>query len=113
MYAKISKVETFKEGSVLVIRDRITIPLSDRIKIMRSFMAFWITSTDGDKLVRPILTKENVIVDNNLTLEISNEEYDKCIDVEDIKVCNNFPEVYHAPGQRDCISKVALNMSIK
>ena len=40
---------------------------------MRSFMTFWITSTDGDKLVRPILTKENVIVDNNLTLEISNE----------------------------------------
>ena len=59
---------------------------------MQSFMTFWITSTDGDKLVRPILTKENVIVDNNLTLEISNEEYDKFIDVEDIKVCNNFPE---------------------
>ena len=113
VYARISKVEIFKEGSVLVIRDRITIPLSDRIKIMRSFMTFWITSTDRDKLVRPSLTKENVIVNNNLTLEISNKEYEKCIDIEDIKVCDNFPEVYHAPGHKDCISKVALNRSIE
>ena len=113
IYAKISKVEIFREGSVLVIRDRITIPLRDRVKVMRSFMTFWITSTDGEKLVKPILTKENVIVDNSLTLEISNEEYDECIDIEDIKVCNNFPEVYHAPGHRDCVSKIALNRSIE
>ena len=96
-------MEIFKEDSVLVIRDRITIPLTDKIKIIQSFMTFWITSTDRDKLVRPSLTKENVIVNNNLTLEISNEEYDKYIDVEDIKVCNNFPEVYHAPVHKDCI----------
>ena len=31
-YARISKVEIFKEGSVLVIRDRISIRIRDRIK---------------------------------------------------------------------------------
>ena len=45
VYAKNSKVEIFKEGSVLVIRDKITIPLSDRIKIMRSFMTFWMETS--------------------------------------------------------------------
>ena len=54
-YARISKVEIFKEGSVLVIRDRLTIPLRDRIKTMRSFEPFWITSKDGKKLVKPDL----------------------------------------------------------
>ena len=57
--------------------------------------------------------KENVIIYNNLTIEVSNEERDKCIDVEDIKVCNNIPAVYHKPGHSDCISKVALNMPLK
>merc|ERR1712082_600158 len=108
IYSKISKVEIFKEGSTLVIRDRLTIPLADRIKEMKSFISFWITSTHGDELVKPVLKKENVIVHNNLTVEISNEESDKCINIEDIKVCDDIPAVYHAPGQNDCISKVRL-----
>ena len=73
-YAKVSHVEIFKEGSVLVIRDRITIPLADRIKEMRSFKAFWVTSADEDKLVKPVLERENVIINNNLTMEVTNEE---------------------------------------
>ena len=77
---------------------------------MRSFEAFWVTSIHEDKLVKPVLVRENVIIYNNLTIEVSNEERDKCIDVEDIKVCNNIPAVYHKPGHSDCISKVALNM---
>jgi len=78
-YAKVSHVEIFKEGSVLVIRDRVTIPLADRIKEMRSFKAFWVTSADKDKLVKPMLERENVIINNNLTMEVTNEELKKCI----------------------------------
>ena len=62
IYLKISKVEIFKEGSVLVIRDRVTIPLADRIKEMRSFEAFWVTSIHEDKLVKPVIVRENVII---------------------------------------------------
>merc|ERR1712239_101684 len=51
IYSKISKVEIFKEGSTLVIRDRLTIPLADRLKEMKNFISFWITSTHGDELV--------------------------------------------------------------
>merc|ERR1712105_435907 len=46
IYAKISSVEIFKEKSILIIRDRITIPLTDRIKTMRRYMTFWVTSAD-------------------------------------------------------------------
>ena len=113
MYSKISKVELFKEGSTLVIRDRLTIPLADRIKEIKSYKPFWVTSTNENKLVKPILERENVIISNNLTVEISNTDLDKCTDVEDIKVCNNIPTVYHTPGQSDCVSKIALKKPIK
>ena len=85
-YARISKVEIFKEGSVLVIRDRLTIPLADRIKTIRSFETFWITSKDGKKLVKPKHEKKHVIAKNGLTIEISDNEYEKCVEIEDIKV---------------------------
>merc|ERR1712105_492782 len=46
IYAKISKVEVFKEKSILIIRDRITIPLTDRIKTKRRPLTFWVLSAD-------------------------------------------------------------------
>ena len=76
---------------------------------MRSFEPFWITSKDGNKLVKPDLEKRHVIANNGLMIEISDNEYEKCVEIEDIKVCNDFPEVYHSPGQKDCISNVVLN----
>ena len=112
-YSKISKVEIFKENSVIVIRDRITIPLTDRIKEMRSFKAFWVTSANEEKLFKPILERENVIVHENLTLEISNEIKKACIRAEDILVCNNIPDLYHKPGHNDCVSKIAIKKSLE
>ena len=81
LYAKISEFEIFRENNILMIRDRIVIQLADRIKSIRNFMVIWDVSADGEKLVKPILTRESVIVHNNLTIEIRKEEYNKCKDV--------------------------------
>ena len=96
-----------------MVRDRITIPLADRVKEIRSFKAFWITSAGESELVKPIIERENVIISNNMTMEVTNEQLKKCIEVEDILVCNDIPSLYHKPGDNDCISKVALKKPLE
>ena len=66
-YVSISKVEIFKEDGILMIRDRITIPMTDRIKEIRNLKPMWTASMNGEKLVRPVLDRDGVIVVNNLT----------------------------------------------
>ena len=112
LYAKISIVEVFRENKMIMIRDRLVIPLEDRIKTIRNFMPMWVVSATGEKLVRPILTRKSVIVQNNLTIEINDKEYSKCKNVLDLKVCTGLPNILHNPGNNDCISKMALERPI-
>ena len=66
-----------------------------------------------EKLVRPILTGKSVIVQNNLTIEIKDKEYNKCKNVMDLKVCTNLPNILHNPDNNECIiSKVVLKRPI-
>ena len=108
IYSKISQMKIFRENSTLIIRERILIPLEDRIKVLQNYMAVWVTSADGRKLVKPILKKKSVIIDRNLTIDIGENEYDNCIDIADIKVCKQIPTIFHAPGKYDCISKAVF-----
>ena len=111
-YARISQVKIFREGSTLIIRDRIMIPLEDRIKMMQNYMPIWVTSSDSRQLVRPRLPRKSVIIDKNLTIEVEEKDYKDCVEISDIKVCKQVPNIFHAPGKNDCISKVALKRSM-
>ena len=102
-YARISQVKIFRESTTLIIRDRILIPLVDRIKVLQNYMPVWVTSSDARQLVKPILPRRSVIMDKNLTIEVEEKDYQHCIDISDIKVCKEVPNIFHAPGKTDCI----------
>ena len=102
-YSRISQVKIFRESSTLIIRDRILIPLVDRIKVLQNYMPVWVTSSDASQLVKPILPRRSVIIDKNLTIEVEEKDYQNCIDISDIKVCKEVPNIFHAPGKTDCI----------